>query len=634
MPRTEKYNNQGVLRPDLAQTVSLPTPLTLQDGEVITSTKEVPFAFAGLGGNSRYLTPPQYTNFEPRFGFAWQPAFLRERHLVLRGGWGMSHAPTSFTTLPQPDFGATSSFSPTSPSGTANPTDVMRLGENPPVLTPATPNQQIFGTGGPPSNGICYPCGLYYQTIGAFAVSPNYHTPYVNNWNTTLSWQANRSTTVELAYQGAMGVHLLMGQEDINPKDQNLLNAQLAQNVSTTGTVNDPLGRVNPLTGKVIAVQNGTLGSPYLGLSTLYNWYDAAANSIRHAGYVNVVHRVSRGLTFIANYTYSKSIDDASSAGGDKNILTAVNGQVQGQVIFGDTRANDRSVSTFDQRHVLHGSLIYDLPVGRGRQFLGNAWKPLDYVFGGWTVSTLIRMNSGFPYVDYLSDTNQLGDQTHSARPDIISGVPLVNPLYNSNCPIGTGCQPYLNPSAFMRPPLGQYGDAPRTLDGARGPWARYLDANIQKNFRLGESGRRILQFRVDALNAFNHPVFTVYPNNAGGADFMGAPSTATLTTSAYNTWAAANGQPLQSTTAGAAIYNGIVNMVNAQKTTGGALPANFFTIQLPANFYGLAANSYDITTLNGYKYYQLRNAYSTSFGTLYNSNTPRYVQFGVKLYF
>ena len=115
----------------------------------------------------------------------------------------------------------------------------------------------------------------------------------------------------------------------------------------------------------------------------------------------------------------------------------------------------------------------------------------------------------------------------------------------------------------------------------------------------------------------------------------MGAPSTATLTTAAYNAWATANNQPLQRTTAGAAIYNGIVSMVNGQKTASGALPANFYTIPLPANFYGTPANSYNIATLQGYKYYQLRNAYGASpnFGTLYNNNTPRYIQFGVKLY-
>ncbi len=637
MPRTEKYNHQGVFRPDLAQTVNLPAPLTLADGEVLTTATEVPFQFSGIGGNSPYLTPPQYTDFEPRFGFAWSPGgFFAEHRIYLRGGWGMSHAPISgFTQLPQPDFGATANFSPTAPSSTANPADVMRLGENPPVLTPTTVNGQIYGPQGPPSNGLSFANSLYYQqTFGGFAVSQNYHTPYVNNWNATVAWQANKDTTIEVAYSGSMGIHLFMGQEDINPKDSNNLSAELGQNINTTATINDPLGRTNPITGKVLTIQNGTLGSPYLGYSSLYLWYDAAGNSIRHAGYVNVVHRVARGLTFTANYTLSKSIDDASSAGGDKNILTAVNGQVGGQVVFGGTRQADRSVSTYDQRHVIHGTAIYDLPIGRNRFIGRNIPKWADYLVGGWTTTELVRINSGFPYVTYLSDTNQLGDLTHSARPDIVAGVPLVNPLWSSSCPIGPGCQPYLNPSAFMRPPLGQLGNAPRTLDGVRGPWQDFFDLSVQKTIALGESGKRRLQLRVDALNALNHPTFAVYPNNAGGADFMGAPSTATLTTSAYNTWAAANNQPLYNTTAGAAIYNGIVNMVNAQKNAAGALPANFYTIQLPANFYGTPATSYNITTLQGYKLYQLRNAYSTSFGTLYNNSAPRYVQFGVKLYF
>ncbi|HLJ17146.1 MAG TPA: carboxypeptidase-like regulatory domain-containing protein [Bryobacteraceae bacterium] len=639
MPRTEKYNHQGVFRPDLAQTVPLPAPLTLADGRVVTSTLEVPFAFSGVGGNSRYLTPPQYRDFEPRFGFAWSPHFLDVHHVTLRGGWGMSHAPISgFAELPSPDFGATANFNSTAPSTTANPDYVMRLGENPPQLTPATVQTQVYGPGGPPANGISYTNGLYYQqTLGGFAISPNYHTPYVNNWNFTVSWQAARSTIVELAYSGSMGIHLFMGQEDINPKDSNLISAQLAQNVNTTATVNDPLGRVNPITGKILTVQNGALGSPYLGLSSLYLYYDSSGNSIRHAGYINVVHRSSHGLLFNANYTYAKSIDDASSAGGDKNILTAVNGQVGGQVAFGGTRADDRSVSTYDQRHVIHGSAVYDLPFGRGRQFLANAWKPLDFLVGGWTTTALVSLNSGFPYAVYLSDANQLGDLTHSIRPNVTPGVPLLNPNYSTTCPIGGTCEPYLNPAAFQRTPLGELGNAPRTFDGVRGPWQNFLDLSVQKNFSIGE--KRRLQFRVDALNALNHPVFAVYPDNAGGSDFMGAPSTATLSTSAYNTWAAANGQPAYNSTAGTpgnVLYNQIVNMVNAQKNASGALPANFFSIPLPQNFWAKAANSYDITTLQGYKLYQLRNAYAaagaaSNFGTLYSLGQPRYFQFGVK---
>jgi hypothetical protein len=635
MPRTEKYNHQGEFRPDLATTQALPSPMTLADGEVLTSATIVPFAFAGTGSNSKYLTPPQYRDFEPRFGFAWSPQFLQSHRVTIRGGYGLSHAPISgFTQLPQPDFSATSGIASTPSSGTALPQYVLRLGENPPVLPAITNNALIYGpTGAPPSNGIVGLNSLYYQTqVGAFAVSQNYHTPYVNNWNLTTSWQANNSTTVELAYSGSMGIHLFMPQEDLNPKDSNNLSAELAQNISTTGTINDPLGRINLQTGKVLTIQNGTLGSPFLGMSSLYQWFDSSGNSIRHAGSISVIHRAGRGLTASANYTYGKSIDDASSAGGDKGILTPIGGQVGGQVAFGGSRALDRSVSTYDQRHVIHSTVLYDLPFGRNRQFM-NHGGILDYAFGGWTLSGLERLASGFPYIVYLSDTNQLGDLTHSARPNIVPGVPLVNPLFNINCPTGAGCQPYLNPAAFERPPLGQLGNAPRTLDGARGPWQQNFDASIQKSFRIGESGKRRLQFRVDLLNAFNHPVFAVVPNNGGGADFMGAPSTATLSTSAYNTWATFNGQPAYGTTAGTALYNNIVNNVNAQKV-GGVLPANFFTSPLPPNFWGVNANAYDITTTQGYKYYQLRTAYSTTFGTLYNSNTPRFIQFGVKLYF
>ena len=634
LPRTEKYDHQGVFRPDLAQSVALPTPLTLQDGLVLKSTQVVPFAFSGIGGNSKYLTPAQYRDFEPRFGFAWSPAFLQNRHITLRGGYGLSHAPISgFSQLPQPDFSATSTYASTVPSSTANPSYVMRLGENPPVILPASQNQVIYGPGGPPSNGMVLQNSLYYQAgVGAFAVSPNYHTPYVNNWNFTASWQAQPSTTVEIAYSGAMGIHLFQPQENINPKSSTLLSAQNAANVSTTATINDPLGRVNLQTGKVLTVQNGSLGSPYLGFSSLYLWYDSSGNSIRHAGYISVVHRAGRGLTFTSNYTYAKSIDTSSSAGGDKNVLTPVGGQVGGQVAFGGTRGNDRAVSTFDQRHVVHTSVIYDLPFGKGRPYLHTS-RLLDYAVGGWTATGIERLAGGFPYIAYLSDANQLGDLTHSIRPDITPGVPLLNPLYDRSCPIGAGCQPYLNPSAFQRPALGSLGNAPRTLDGVRGPMQQNFDLSLQKNFSLGESGKRRLQFRIDLLNALNHPTFAVSPNNGGGADFMGAPSTATLTTAAYNAWATANSQPQSTTPAGTALYNQILATVNAQKVNG-VLPANFFTVPLPANFYGKPATSYDITTVQGYKFYQLRQAYATNFGTLYNNSSPRFIQFGLKLYF
>jgi len=305
---------------------------------------------------------------------------------------------------------------------------------------------------------------------------------------------------------------------------------------------------------------------------------------------------------------------------------------VDGQVSFGFSRKADRSVSTYDQRHTINGTFIYDLPFGKGRQFLTRAWKPVEFLAGGWTVTGIERLNSGFPYIPVLADANQLGDLTHTARPDVNPGVPLLNPLWNRNCPTGAGCEPYLNPSAFFRPPLGERGKAPLTLDGFRGPWGQFLDISVQKSFRLGE--KRSVQFRVDALNLLNHPVFRTYPNNAGGTDFMGAPSTVALSNADYNTWAAANNQPLQSTAAGAALLTQINNMVASQRNAAGVLPVNFFSVPLPADFWGKAPTSYDITTLNGFKYFRLRQAYTTSFGDLYSAGLSRFIQFGVKLYF
>ena len=87
----------------------------------------------------------------------------------------------------------------------------------------------------------------------------------------TISWQASHSTTVELAYSGQMGIHLFMPQENLNPKNSSVCSVpRTGANISTTATINDPLGRINPFTGKVLTVQNGSLGGPYLGYSSLY----------------------------------------------------------------------------------------------------------------------------------------------------------------------------------------------------------------------------------------------------------------------------------------------------------------------------------------------------------------------------
>ncbi len=632
-PRTEKYNHQGAFLPQLAQSFPLAAPLTLANGQVVTSALVPPFGLDGAGGRSQYLWPIRWDDFEPRFGFAYAPRWFDwngSGHLVLRGGYGLSHAPlTGQNRLPSPSF-ATPSTSFGETAGQVNGNYAMRLSSNPPY-DPVLSFNQIVNF---PSNGLVYLPSLNYQASG-FVLAQTIKTPYSQNWNATVSYQPDSKTVVEVAYIGNKGTHLFLPRINADPSSLSLINALDASNTSVTATVADPLGRVGP-NGKVLTVQNGSLGSQYLGFNTLYKQYDSDANSIRHAAYVSVIRRPGHGLFFSTSYTYGKSIDDASDASPDKGTLTTES--LGGQVSFGGARTGDRSVSTFDVKHSFVATGSYELPFGKGKTFLNGMPKVLDRALGNWQVWGVEHLQTGYPFLVTLVDSNNLGDttQTHTIRPDIVSGVPLVNPLWSAACPVGALCQPYLNPAAFERPAVGTLGNAPRTLDGVRGPMQQYLDASVQKNFPLRE-GRYRLQFRVDALNVLNHPVFAPGSTTAGtggAADFTSLPSTTALTAAQYDAWAAFNGAPLSSTAQGAANLATAQGFVNNNKLASGSLPANFFTVPIPQGFATMNPNSFNIETLNGYKLYALRNAYQTTFGNLYARSIPRYIQFGLKFYF
>jgi hypothetical protein len=550
-------------------------------------------------------------------------------HFVIRGGYGLSNVPLNGQNRqPMPSFSSPATAFGVN-SGQVNPSYAMRLSSNPPDDPPLSWSQVLSV----PSNGLITLNSLNYSGTG-FAISPNMKTPYSQNWNFTLAYQLDDKDVVEIAYAGNKGTHLFMPHENENASSLSLVNALYTNNISPTTTVPDPLGRTGS-NGKVIAVQQGSLGSTYLGFTNLYTYWDSSGDSIYNSAYVSFIRRPTKGLTLSTSYTFGKSIDDASDASPENNTLTTPTTIGGGETNFGGSRSLDRSVSTFDVKHNFVLSALYDLPVGRGRAFFANMPRLANAALGGWTVSGIARVRSGTPFMPVLHDNNLLGDNSssseYSIRPDIVSGVPLVNPLYSSSCPITVTCQPYLNPAAFERPPLGELGDAPRTLDGARGPLQKYLDASVQKNFRIKERIR--LQLRVDMLNAFNHPVLSVQSGYGGSDSFMSAPSTAVLSAASYNSWAAANNQPLSTTTQGAANLALVQSFVTNNQVNK-VLPNNFFTVPLPLGFGTMSPNSFNILTPNGYKLYQLANAYNTSFGDLSVKNAARYVQFGIKIYF
>jgi hypothetical protein len=275
----------------------------------------------------------------------------------------------------------------------------------------------------------------------------------------------------------------------------------------------------------------------------------------------------------------------------------------------------------------------------------------VNTLLGQWSVSGVFRMPGGTPFLPFITDPNRIGGVLFNrvVRPDIVEGVPLRNPLWSRDCPVGPACEPFINPAAFMRPVKGQLGNAPRSLD-IRPPRQEFFDFSLSKDFPwpfASNEGRRRINFRVDLINAFNHPNFRY--NNTGNTPFgLGtfpvelqteANVQVPLATAEYNTWATFNNQPLANTPAGAAQLAAIRANVNATRLNSGAgpLPLDFFHVRLPEGFATRDRLTYDIRTLEGFKLYRIRGNYDPNFGTLTGNRpetSPRYIQFGLRIFF
>ncbi len=678
-PRVEKHNLQGVFRPDLAQTTTLTdvqrralaTNLGVAATAAIpdfvpTSVVVPPFAFSGMGGRSKYITPVDYKGFEPRFGFAYSPKRrifgleLEKRALVIRGGFGISHATlTGNNRSPNPDFGGfvTASTLATTSTGTANPNLPIRLSDNAPLQGTGGTLSSILGID---SNGLVFAKSLGLVAFASDNTNASGKVPYTTNWDLALQFQPFKNTSIEIAYVGNKGTHLFLPQVNINGHNVSQIDALESQGIDVTGTIADPLGRTN-LSNSVITFSRAAALSTYLGFDPLNKYFDPSASSIRHAGYIDIRRRVNRGLTITANYTYGKGIDTASDASPDTRVLST--GQARGQVSLGAPLISDRSISTYDIKNNFSSTFLWDVPLGRRREFLSNAPKVVDAILGNWSVSGVVRLPGGTPFLPFITDPNKLAGVNFNriVRPDIVPGVPLRNPLWKRDCPVGssappTGCEPYINPAAFMRPVKGTLGNAPRTLD-IRPPRQEYFDFSLSKDFKWpflgGKDGRRRINFRMDLINAFNHPNFRY--NNTGNTPFgLGTfPTEITtelvsgvaqpITAAEYNTWATFNNQPLSTTTAGAAQLAAIRANVNSTRQTGalgagtGGLPLDFFHVALPQGFATRNPLSFDITKLDQYKLYRIRQNYDQNFGTLTGNSSasnPRYIQFGLRIFF
>jgi hypothetical protein len=239
--------------------------------------------------------------------------------------------------------------------------------------------------------------------------------------------------------------------------------------------------------------------------SSLYAWR-SNTNANYHGMEVNLRHRMSHGVQFDFNYTYSKSIDIMSDAS-----RIAAWGGLGGQIINSWQPNAMRGVSDFNTTHQFNANWILELPFGRGRAFAGSAGRALDAVIGGWQLSGLFRMTSGFPVNianGYLWPTNwQLGGNAFLTAP-VKTGAYIVqtggdagNPNLFANGPDAI--------NSFRNPFPGESGARNQIL----GPGFFNVDLGLAKRWKMPWSERQSLQLRWEVFNVTNSKRFNVQSN-------------------------------------------------------------------------------------------------------------------------
>lgn len=297
-------------------------------------------------------------------------------------------------------------------------------------------------------------------TTNTFAVDPNFRAGYAQNWQVSVQRDLPAALMMVATYLGTKGTR---AQQEFLPNTY-------------------PQGAVNPCpacpAGYIYLTSNG--------------------NSTREAGQIQLRRRLHSGFTSTLQYTYAKAIDDAA-LGGRGNPLVAQN--------WLDLSA-ERSLSSFDQRHLLSVQIQYTTGMGLGGGALAGGWRR---ALKDWTFVSQINAGSGLPQTPIYPQQVAGTGVTGPLRPNFTGA-----PLYAA--PSGL----FLNPAAFVAPAAGQWGNAGR--NSITGPDQFTLGASMSRTFRL--SDRFSTDVRVDAANALNHVTFSGWNTTVGSPQF-GLPASA-----------------------------------------------------------------------------------------------------------
>lgn len=466
----DRFNVFSNFDPTVASTLSVPG-LNLRGG----------LTYPGVNGRGSALHASSNKDFQPRLGFAYQ----LNAKTVLRGGYGISFVPST-----QGGYdGSAIGFSATTAMVTSN--DNGR--------TPANTLSNPFpaGLNQPTGSSLGAGTGIGTNLTG---VLYNIRRGYSQQWNFTVQLQPFSNWLFETAYVGNRGIHLFMYSENLNW----LPDSTYAQYGSALGQlVNNPFfGKITsgPLAAAQIPQSQLLLPFPqFTALSGslqggVVNPFSFRGDSIYHAFTLKVERKLSRGLSLIAAYSYSKLIDV-----GDNLTQVRPGGVTGGSVQDWSNLHGERSKSLYDvpQRLVLTG--LWEIPFGK------TGSKLVRTVAGGWQLNSIMTIQSGAPIPLLASGIVGGGN-----RPNVVPGV--------SDIPTNQSLSQWFNTAAFAPPAAYTYGNAARTLSDIRSDRVFNTDFSIFKNFEFHEKYR--LQFRTEAFNLTNTPTFEVPGTTVGTLNF------------------------------------------------------------------------------------------------------------------
>ena len=498
-PYTYRHNAASIFNPNVLN------PISYSVGQPVLG------ALQFLGPGNRYVYNPNWDNIAPRLGFSYQP-FAKA---VIHGGYGIFY-PESVTSSgagDQDGFSA-STYADASLDGGVTPNS---------NISTSSPWGGVYAQITGNANGE-------YQQLGnglggVFRSRPS---PYVEQWLLGLQYALSPNDQLDVDYIGNRGVRIVgsFGSNQLNPQYLSLgatyLNAAAASNPFAAPLKNLEAG------GK-IASSSCNLDSSSATNAQLLSPYPQYCNggvgqtnapvgqSLYNALQVTYNHRISKGLTALVSYTYSKFLDNVEG-----NNAWSYNGPTN----WGVTPANnynlaaDKSVDAGDIPQALVASYIYQLPVGRGKTFGSSMGRATDAALGGWEISGIATFKAGIPLGIFGNDQPTWGG---NPRPDVTGNVHVSHANYHE----------WFNTSAFAYAPYGSFGTAPRYFSNLRGPHFQDWDTAMEKNFNFRENMR--FQFRFETYNTFNHPNF--YAPEAGATVWQGCdPNGGSRCTSSFGT--------------------------------------------------------------------------------------------------